>query len=596
MDIPTTPPRSNRDYTVACICPMELELAPVQAMLDEVHADLPTRRDQNSYVLGRMGEHNVVVAVMPEIGNNSAARVATQLLNDFPAVRFGLLVGIGGGVPGEGGEDDIRLGDIVVTFGGVVQYDMGKVTTGGVLERTGKLGKPPVILQTSIERLKGQQRARGSRIGHYLEEMVEKFPLLAKTCTYPGMAQDRLFKAKYSHQGGQDCVDCDTTQLVEREARQEDSPKIHYGTMGSANVVIKDSGTREQLKRDLQIACVEMEAAGLMDTFPYLVIRGICDYADSHKNNQWQGYAAAVAAAYTKELLAVIPPMEAGLTLVDVVDVSQVSHVINDTNTKLKTISEAIQMDQNSKLMDWLSSVNFWGKQLDFCKRAQEGTGRWILDDQKFKAWLAGRHNTLWCEGHPGTGKTILSAIIVDYLSKTLENKRCGLAWVYVDYREHDLQTMESLFTNLLVQLFKQQGEISKSMSKFLGVNWKEAKPSPSDYKTWLQEEIQKFDQTILIIDALDELCTTDLCRRFIKELQGLKPAVHLLVTSRPYPEIRGLLGDGLKIEIRPRKEDVMLYIQSRLNSSDRLRGHMKADPSLSDLVITPLTEANDRM
>jgi nucleoside phosphorylase len=53
-----------------------------------------------------------------------------------------------------------------------------------------------------------------------------------------------------------------------------------------------------------------MEAAGLMDTFPCLVIRGICDYADSHKNGKWQPYAAATAAAYAKELLITIPLRE----------------------------------------------------------------------------------------------------------------------------------------------------------------------------------------------------------------------------------------------------------------------------------------------
>ncbi|KAF7510435.1 hypothetical protein GJ744_006714 [Endocarpon pusillum] len=82
------------DYTVACICPMGVELAPVVGMLDEIHKSLPSSRDQNAYTLGMIGEHNVVVAVMPEIGNNTAAAVATQLLNDFPSTRFGLLVGM----------------------------------------------------------------------------------------------------------------------------------------------------------------------------------------------------------------------------------------------------------------------------------------------------------------------------------------------------------------------------------------------------------------------------------------------------------------------------------------------------------------------
>ena len=113
---------THDDYTVACICSMSVELAPVGAMLDEMHQSLPTSRDKNSYTLGCMGAHNFVIAVMPEIGNNDAAIVATQLLNDFTSIRFGLLVGIRGGIPGDD-EDDIRLGDVVVsrptaTFGG----------------------------------------------------------------------------------------------------------------------------------------------------------------------------------------------------------------------------------------------------------------------------------------------------------------------------------------------------------------------------------------------------------------------------------------------------------------------------------------------
>ena len=88
------------------------------------------------------------------------------------------------------------------------------------------------------------------------------------------------------------------------------TPRIHYGTIGSSKTVVKDSDTREQLKKDLGLLCVEMEAAGLIDHFPCLVIRGICDYADSHKNKRWQPYAAATAAAYAKELLSIIPAQE----------------------------------------------------------------------------------------------------------------------------------------------------------------------------------------------------------------------------------------------------------------------------------------------
>lgn len=309
-------PLSHRDYTVACICPMGLELAPVKAMLDQPHPSLPTQRDQNSYTLGGMGGHNIVIAVLPEIGTNSAATVAIQLLNDFPSIRFGLLVGIGGGVPDEEEDgNDIRLGDVVVSkptasFGGVVQYDLGKYSTGGGFERTGVLAKPPLLIRASVETLAADHRIKGSRVPQYLSDMLQQFPAMEEEYSHPGAQQDQLFQADYPHRGGPNCRNCDKQRIVTRDDRRNKNPKFYYGTIGSANTVIKDAGLREELRRALKIICVEMEAAGLMDSFPCLVIRGICDYADSHKNKKWQPYAAATAAAYMKELLSVIPPKD----------------------------------------------------------------------------------------------------------------------------------------------------------------------------------------------------------------------------------------------------------------------------------------------
>jgi nucleoside phosphorylase len=168
---------------------MGVELAPVVAMLDETHTTLSTNRDQNAYTFGRIGEHNVVIAVMPEIGNNSAATVATQLLNDFSSIRFGLLVGIGGGVPGDDDDEDIRLGDIVVskptaTFGGVIQYDMGKITSEGGFERTGVLGKPPAVLRANVEKLKAQHSIISSKVPQYLSKILQKYPVMKDQYVY----------------------------------------------------------------------------------------------------------------------------------------------------------------------------------------------------------------------------------------------------------------------------------------------------------------------------------------------------------------------------------------------------------------------------
>ena len=307
--------RSPTDYTIACICPMGVEQAPVEGMLDEIHASLPTSRDQNAYTLGKISGHNVVVAVMPEIGTNAAATVATQLLNDFPSIRFGLLVGIGGGVPSETSDPDIHLGDVVVsrpteTFGGVVQYDLGKRLADGRFERTGQLNKPPPVLSSSAQKLQAQHLRAGSQIPTYLAEMTQRWPKMRARYSFPGREQDQLFLPSYPHQSGTTCDHCDVSQTVSRDTRPDNNPEVYYGTIGSANVVVKEPAVRDALKRDMNILCVEMEAAGLMNTFPCLVIRGICDYADSHKNKRWQPYAAAVAAAYMKELLMVIPAQQ----------------------------------------------------------------------------------------------------------------------------------------------------------------------------------------------------------------------------------------------------------------------------------------------
>ena len=131
---------------------------------------------------------------------------------------------------------------------------------------------------------------------------------------------------------------------------------------------------------------------------------------------------------------------------------------------------------------------------------------------------------------------------------------------------------------------------------KSLGSKREDAKPSAAEYKSWLQEEVQKFDQTIIIIDALDEMRTEELCKQLIDELQSLIPWIHLLVTSRPEVRLPIMSDDLIEIDIRPRKEDVILFVESRLQDSPLLWDHISKTPSLRDLTIDMLTKANNRM
>ena len=313
---------SHKEYTVGWICALPLEMAAAMAMLDDIHHDLPVRPiDHNTYTLGRIGKYNIVVACLPAgvYGTTAAAIAATHMMCSFESIRFSLMVGIGGGVPSK--ENDIRLGDIVVSYptrmyGGVVQYDFGKTVTGGRFERTGSLNKPPQALLIAVSKLQAIQMTEGSQIPIFLSDMVAKYPEMKAKFTHRGQHQDGLFEAEYDHnhiRSRNACDNCDASRLVVRPARATDDPMVYYGLIASGNQVIKDGRTRDLLAQELGILCFEMEAAGLMDNFPCLVIRGICDYSDSHKNGQWQGYAAATAAAYAKELLSVISPSHSNI-------------------------------------------------------------------------------------------------------------------------------------------------------------------------------------------------------------------------------------------------------------------------------------------
>jgi nucleoside phosphorylase len=271
-------------------------------MLDEKHPVLPAidPHDSNSYVLGRIGDHNVVIACLPAetTGKVSAATVAKDMIRSFPAVRFGLMVGIGGGAPyygagvitnrlkvkeTEDSEDseesdddpedirDIRLGDVVISLhskssDAVVQYDFGKsLQERKFILSGGRLNKPPSIVLSAVAHLRAQHEMEGHQILKTLSTILSSYPLLATKFHHPGSQKDYLFKPEFVHQAGKKtCKSCRSLEsnLVKRGIRPDDSPRLHYGTIGSADQVMKDALLRDEWAREEGIICFEMEAAG----------------------------------------------------------------------------------------------------------------------------------------------------------------------------------------------------------------------------------------------------------------------------------------------------------------------------------------------
>ena len=313
----------SQDYTVGVICALEIEYVAACELLDVEHSKdeapvLETPRDDNIYTFGRIGEHNIIIACLPKgkYWIASAATVAKDMLRSFEAIRFGLFVGIGGGAPSE--KHDIRLGDVVVSSpvgnrGGVVHYDFGKAVQDRDLEATRSLNAPPKILLNALQKLSSDHRRKGNRIKQTVADMINKNKKLKRDYERPPATTDRLYQASYTHaENDKPCtLSCSSSSppLILRELRgvDDNDSKVHYGLIASADKVMKDALLRDFLVRKHDVLCFETEAAGLMDDFPCVVIRGICDYSDSHKNDIWQSHTAAVAAAYAKELLYVIP-------------------------------------------------------------------------------------------------------------------------------------------------------------------------------------------------------------------------------------------------------------------------------------------------
>ncbi|KAK2608978.1 hypothetical protein QQS21_002458 [Conoideocrella luteorostrata] len=286
------------DYTVGWICAVTTEYVAAQAFLDEKHGRLEftSCNDNNDYTLGKVGNHNVVIAVLPqgEYGISSATSVAKDMLHSFTNVRIGLMVGIGGGAPSQ--KQDIRLGDVVVSTpsdgnGGVLQYDFGETTQGQSSHTTSHLDQPPAFLRTAVNGLRSDYEVDGHQLEQAINTVFDEKPRLRKKYKRPDASTDKLYRTGVAHTANSEesCDEyCgrDDSSLVPRLERDdyEDNPAIHYGLIASANSLMKDALIRDKLSAEKGILCFEMEAAGLMNNFPCLVIRGICDYSDSHQN------------------------------------------------------------------------------------------------------------------------------------------------------------------------------------------------------------------------------------------------------------------------------------------------------------------------
>ncbi|KAL9624965.1 MAG: hypothetical protein Q9160_001012 [Pyrenula sp. 1 TL-2023] len=334
-------PPSNRDgFKVAIICALPLEAEYVQSVFDTCWDEEgkqygKANGDKNAYTTGLIGRHDVVLVHMPNMGSTSASAVAANIVSSFPSIQLGLVVGICGAVPLSTVGEEIILGDVIISTA-VMQYDFGRQYHDEFdrkKEIEDSLGRASREIRAVISKLRTRPNRR--RLGYQLKQTLERLEGQIEEVHYPGTTRDRLYEADYPHQHqvgrnfcdkcqnevgscSRSCNDlgCDKNKLVFRKrlhsSKRAESgtelvldplPTVHFGRMGSANAVMKSSTHRDKIAKEDGVTAFEMEGAGVWDELPTIVIKGVCDYADSHKNKEWQEYAAATAAACMKAFL-----------------------------------------------------------------------------------------------------------------------------------------------------------------------------------------------------------------------------------------------------------------------------------------------------
>jgi nucleoside phosphorylase len=326
---------------VAIICALSLEAENVQSVFDKCWEDEGKHYgkaggDQNAYNTGVIGRHNVVLAHMPGMGSASASAVAAGLRSSFQGIQLALVVGICGVVPVHAKtQEEIALGDIIISTG-VIQYDFGRLYPNGFQRKTGiedSLGRASPEIRAFVKILQTRQNRKRLTKNLALLLQSEDFQREVPAAKYPGATQDRLYDASYIHKhrsGANFCdqchnnleacsksceeLGCEEGKLIIRNRHSfpktkelallpDDIPFIHFGRFGSANTVMKSSMDRDRIAKADEVIAFEMEGAGVWDQYPTVVIKAACDYADSHKNKDWQAYAAATAAACLKAFL-----------------------------------------------------------------------------------------------------------------------------------------------------------------------------------------------------------------------------------------------------------------------------------------------------
>ena len=214
--------------------------------------------------------------------------------------------------------------------------------------------------------------------------------------------------------------------------------------------------------------------------------------------------------------------------------------------------------DEDCKILNWLSVLNFAAKQSDILSRRHEQTGAWFLNSSEFQSWMAGPPRMLWCSGMPGAGKTVLASVSCDYLKAIFENKDVAVLCIFFNYTDPGHQTCVDLVSSILLQLVQTKGVTEELRTIYHRHQARASRPAHEELWNLLQPMIQEFTKVFIIIDALDE-CPEPTRSAFVGEMHKLGSFAHLLVTSRHGCSVAHEFQDAVQREIHALDTDLDL-------------------------------------
>ncbi|KAK5050918.1 hypothetical protein LTR84_003477 [Exophiala bonariae] len=596
---PFPAPRDRDGFHVALICALQLEADCVHAVFDKFWEDDgkqygKTPGDPNAYTPGVIGQHNVVLAYLPGMGTVNAAVVAGSMLISYPNIKLALVVGICGGMPYGPNEEEIVLGDVVISQA-IVQYDFGRQYPNGFKKKSGildTLGRPNREIRTIQAKLETNQYK--TKMQEQIAVLLPRIHLEMPKTQYPGVENDILYHSSYVHQhnssaacnvcelGDQMCQEaiqmkcedlgCETVMQVARK-RLANSPKtqpmVHFGIVGSGNAVMKSGQHRDQLARADEIVALEMEGAGVWDSFNSIVIKGVCDYADSHTRKGWQQYAAATAAACMKAFL-----------------MEWTSEHPLDNDGHMDTV-EHMDNQTRIEILRWLCNVPYKKHHANMVKDLLAGSGKWLEQHDFFKDWRnASTSSVLWLHGIPGAGKSKLVSRVISLLQNASASSSSDEPIAYFYCTRNTAETERADPTTILRAVLKQvaysapDGSLSRLIVDAFRDKKRDADEDGIDPEPLSSEEcvqliihIAKRTSMTIVIDALDEC---DPGKRHIL-LEGLetilknsKNVVKLFVSSRDDADIKMRLtaSPNIYISATDNASDVERYAHTEIDNA----------------------------